>query len=106
MNTMKLDRDKCQFLDSDPKTQLHGMRWGREGSATRGGCRDVGAFKWTGILAAIGQLTKPASTDLGGVSKGPGLGTGRPWWSGQPRASHSILQAPGRGQPRRGGSEA
>lgn len=23
MNKMKSDGDKCQFLDSDPKTQLH-----------------------------------------------------------------------------------
>lgn len=73
MNKKKFDRDKCQFLDSDPKTQLHMDAVGGEVALQQTAhVRKVKGFMLTEILVSMRWLPKPGANS-GGIIRGPML---------------------------------
>ena len=77
MSKMKSDGDKCQFLDSDPKTQLHMDVTGGGGvvgekrlsNQQHMGEKLRGLSRWE-ILVNMSWLPRSARGNLGGIIRG------------------------------------
>lgn len=87
----EFDRDKCQFLDSDPKTQLHkdavGEKW-----LSNSTCEKSRGIETDRNSVNMRWLPKPATANLGSIIRGWVLRGGRPQWSDQPQEPQTLVR--------------